>query len=369
MTKASELRERLDGFAYDYRMRCDCGAAVEVSAETYYREQSVEPRVPCRHCDGEVHFGPAVALLRDENDPALGDVTQFAWYHTSTWADWPSADHRAEAEATARQTAVHFRLDAGYMVEQATTKALHLGTYQAAIENMLRRMRNQADGRAQFYLYRVAVRIDPGKINEGYRDENDEVAALLTVADLNEADLDAVRYLNVHEATGTLSLVVRPSCIAATHSIPIPIDDLALTPSADLLARLAEVEVQLERNAQEHAALPTFDQHQLTRTRIGVVPDPDGIAERAQEIELRGYGLWADLENVLSEHYLGDVSPVVAHDFRSAVSAWRRRGDADVVACAERFALLASLLIRQHEVMRLVAERPWRELYSVPFET
>ncbi|SDR20768.1 hypothetical protein SAMN04489765_3838 [Tsukamurella pulmonis] len=31
-------------------------------------------------------------------------------------------------------------------------KALHVGTYEAAVENMLRRMRNQNDLASQFYL-------------------------------------------------------------------------------------------------------------------------------------------------------------------------------------------------------------------------
>ncbi len=34
-------------------------------------------------------------------------------------------------------------------------KALHIGTYEAAVHNMLRRIRDQADRGNQFYLYRV----------------------------------------------------------------------------------------------------------------------------------------------------------------------------------------------------------------------
>lgn len=360
---APHLHERFDGFAYDYRMRCGCGGAVVVTAETYYREQSVEARVPCDHCGGEVHFGPAVALLRDENDAALRDVTRFAWYHTSTWPDWPSADHLAQAEATARQTAEHYRLDAGHLVELATTKALHLGTYEAAIENMLRRMRNQADGAAQFYLYRVAVHVEPGRINDGYRDENDEEAAQLTIADLDRTGLDAIRYLNVHEATGSLSVAVRPSCILATQCLPIPVDELALKPSAELSVRLTEIEDRVEQLARERGGLPKLDQRQLMRMKIGKLPDPDDIAERIEEIEFLGYELWADLENAVSEHYLHGVSPVVADHFRSAVAARRRTGDdGGAMAYAERVALLAALLKRSEDVVRLVAEQPWRQL-------
>jgi hypothetical protein len=56
------------------------------------------------------------------------------------------------------------------------TQALHLGTYEAAIESMLRRMRNQADGGSQFYLYRVQLR-DALTVEEGWRDEDQAEAA------------------------------------------------------------------------------------------------------------------------------------------------------------------------------------------------
>jgi hypothetical protein len=39
------------------------------------------------------------------------------------------------------------------------SQALHLGTYEATVESMLRRMCDQDDGGPQFYLYRVAHRL------------------------------------------------------------------------------------------------------------------------------------------------------------------------------------------------------------------
>lgn len=88
-----DLFERLDGFNYNFRMRCDCGAAVTVTPETYVREQSNAACVPCPDCDSEVHFGPSVAMIRRDDDPALDNVSigQVAWYHSTTWEDWPSS--------------------------------------------------------------------------------------------------------------------------------------------------------------------------------------------------------------------------------------------------------------------------------------
>jgi hypothetical protein len=39
-------------------------------------------------------------------------------------------------------------------------QAIHLGTYEAAIDSMLRRMRNQGDQDSVFYLHRVRLRSD-----------------------------------------------------------------------------------------------------------------------------------------------------------------------------------------------------------------
>jgi hypothetical protein len=137
-----ELSERSDGFAHRYLMRCSCGGVSPISAENYYAEMTRQAHMPCRHCHGTIHFGPAVAALRDPSDPALDNekINRLAWYHTSKTAVWPSAtyanDHRAALEEMARR----FRLHPEHAVEPHLDKALHVGTYEAAIENMLRRM-------------------------------------------------------------------------------------------------------------------------------------------------------------------------------------------------------------------------------------
>ncbi len=51
-------------------------------------------------------------------------------------------------------------------------EALHVGTYEAAIENVLRRIRDHRDDLTAFYLHRVAIRVGLNSVNDGYRDEN-----------------------------------------------------------------------------------------------------------------------------------------------------------------------------------------------------
>ncbi|WP_163568589.1 hypothetical protein [Fodinicola feengrottensis] len=165
---------------------------------------SVDAHMPCNHCDKSIHFGPGATTLRDQNDRALdsAQISQLAWYHTCTDSNWPSttyADNRMAkllADPIWSSQADNTNVD----IKRLPDKALHVGTYEAAIENMLRRMSDQDDGAAQFYLHRVALSIDPDRVNARYRDENHEAAAQLTAADLHDAGFVAIRYINVRES-------------------------------------------------------------------------------------------------------------------------------------------------------------------------
>jgi len=254
------LEERRDGFAYDYRMRCECGKASALTAAEYVDEAD-GARMDCAHCGGHIHFGRGVAALRGENDPALRDerVPMLAWYHTSTAPDWPSADYAACFERDLKWVDRSFGPSRASHVARQTSKALHVGTYEAAIENMLRHMHDQTDSGSQFYLYRVALHIAPGRINEGYRDENHAVAAHTSVSELDEAGLDAVRYLNVHEVMGSLSLAVRPSAIAAVQRLLIPIPGLSVEAEPDAGRAASAALVAATHALREAEAIASLD--------------------------------------------------------------------------------------------------------------
>jgi hypothetical protein len=105
------LDERPITFDYGYRMHCGCGGISPLAAVDYHAEQSRTAHMTCSHCNGSIHFGPAVAAIRDPDDPAL-DTTRLnvlAWYHTSTSPDWPSAVYAATEEASLRLRTVQDR--------------------------------------------------------------------------------------------------------------------------------------------------------------------------------------------------------------------------------------------------------------------
>jgi hypothetical protein len=230
VTAMPVLEDRVNDFGYGYRMKCKCGGVSDISAADYYANKS-DALMPCNHCDGTIHYGPAVAALRDD-DAALDNerINTLAWYHTGTSPNWPTmvdSDVR-RAELTAAARSLHMPADQiERWIDGELNKALHVGTYEAAIENMLPRIRDQCDEPTVFYLHRVALMVGPARLNDGYRNEDHEPAAELTTIDLRAEGLDAVRYLNVNEAVGSISLAVLPETIAWVQTISLAVASLS----------------------------------------------------------------------------------------------------------------------------------------------
>jgi hypothetical protein len=362
---ASNLQERFDGFGNGYRMNCNCGRATNLSAATYVERETIDALIPCDHCDRTIHFGPAVAAIRDEHDPALDNavVPRLAWYHTSTSPDWPSATYAAQVESQMKEATVRLAYPFERFVERETTKALHVGTYEAAIENMLRRMHDQADATSQFYLHRVTLDLDPSRINDGYRDENHEPASHLSISDLEAAGLDAVRYLNVHEAVGSLSLAVHPRALRTVQTLALPVADVAGSIPPLLGGQLAELNAQRQELASTAKAWTHVDSRQLRRMQLGLSVDPDDLGQRSQEVEQRTWQLWNTVNELLEEHYLPGLSPVIRRDFSDALRLWRTDSGTDSVTdFAEFYAASAIVMTKAREVVRLVSEKEPRQV-------
>ena len=217
-----DLEERWVTFDYPYNMRCPvCPGITTLTPAEYYSEHD-EARVPCARCGSEIHFGPAVMALRDPSDPVLNDqvAAQVAWYHTSTDPGWPSRARPMPPSAAEFLARTMRPGDVGRIRDADENRALHLGTYESAIESMLRHMRDEGEGAAQFYLYSVALRRQQLVIEPGCRDENSEEASQITQSDLGEADV--IRYLNVRESPGSISLAVRPQIIGSVRRVSLP---------------------------------------------------------------------------------------------------------------------------------------------------
>jgi hypothetical protein len=103
-------------------------------------------------------------------------------------------------------------------------KALHVGTYEAAVHNMLRRIRDQADQRSQFYLYRV--RLKPSVVvREGWLVDPSNFVGDVGLDEVCPPGVDVARYLNYHEDPGGLSLALGRDAIASVQRIAVPLPD------------------------------------------------------------------------------------------------------------------------------------------------
>lgn len=317
-------------------MRCDsCGDTSTLSGADYLRlDDEAGARMDCDHCDNSIHFGPLVADIRDKNDPALNDgmLNRLSWYHTSTYEDWPSTEcERDMREAFSTGRARALMRDPDYYLRVQLDKAFHLGTYEAAIENMYRRMRDQADEHSAFYLHRVRINVAPDRVNPGFRDENDEPAASISITELRDLGLDAVRYLNVWEASGCVSLAVRPHVITDIQTIPVP---SALDPDSHLPSELLDVIEDLEHRNEKPAA--------------------------PEERQGLSYNLIQELEDAIVARFLPEVNPMVAYDFARAVGSAHGQGGSDYLGRARLLAAHAGLLHAPERVLGLLDAAPSR---------
>ncbi|MEU8600070.1 hypothetical protein [Streptomyces parvulus] len=203
--------------------RCDHGWRVDLDWIDRW-EQATET---CPGCGMTCEHEDSPRVTLDSCDPALdGDrVAQFFWYHASTQAHWPTRDFDPSAVLTPemrRRMGGEQRVSAWVASQRA--KALHVGTYEAAVHNMLRRIRDQADQRSQFNLYQV--RLKPSVVvREGWLVDPANFVGDVVLDEVCPPGVDVARYLNYHEDPGGLSLALGRNAIASVQRIAVPLPD------------------------------------------------------------------------------------------------------------------------------------------------
>ncbi|GAC1381846.1 MAG: hypothetical protein NVSMB48_10740 [Marmoricola sp.] len=208
-------------------MRCgSCNHLWPVDAD--WIEDFNEGVSGCPACGTDCRSGTRPDFWADPDDPAHSDsaVRDFYWYHSSTHENWP--DHNFNPAASLSETTKRRMESMGSgvgAVEQwarrQKAKALHIGTYEAAIENMFRRLEDQADSSAQFYIYRV--RLDPDCVIEpGVHKEPTNWLGDAYLAEVCSRATNVLRYVNVHEDQSGVSLAIELPAIDAVQRTPIP---------------------------------------------------------------------------------------------------------------------------------------------------
>lgn len=270
--------ERAVNFERLRRMRCgSCRHEWQANAEWLDRfHQGNEACPECgTDCQGEDR--PDFCASQDDSSYDDSKVRDTYWYHTSTYANWPDRtfDPTARLNNETEQRFQRFGSDGRALDRWAArqmTKALHLGTYEAAIENMLRRMKNQDSADDQFYVYRVRLSHN-ATIEPGVHKEPTNWVGDVQLAEVCAPGVYTFRYVNTHEDPSSISLAVTLHAIQAVQGIPVPLAVDAAHPwVCAAVARLLEA-----------ASLPAPQpETALERMRRHL---PSGVSDEARKLE------------------------------------------------------------------------------------
>ncbi|MGW0121877.1 hypothetical protein [Streptomyces sp. NPDC003327] len=219
------MERRID-FTRERQMLCGrCDHRWRVELDWIDRWEQAQETCPGCGVTCEQEDAPRVTV--DPDDPALDDdrVATLFWYHTSTQPDWPTRDFDPAAFLTPETRMMmggEQRVSAWTACQRA--KALHVGTFESAVHNMLRRIRDQGDQHSQFYLYRV--RLKPSVVvRKGWLVDPSNFAGDVVLDEVCPPGVDVARYLNYHEDPGGLSLALGRDAIATVQRIAVPPPD------------------------------------------------------------------------------------------------------------------------------------------------
>lgn len=132
----------------------------------YRKQRSGDAPHPMCVCGTVIDIRRVHPAVRDLADPDLDDavVDQHFWYHWSIYRDWLSPHYRRDIAAEFARTSWTPQQQA-VELDRKCALALHGGTYAAAVENMLRRMRNEDTSVQRYWLHQVEITLHPGDLD------------------------------------------------------------------------------------------------------------------------------------------------------------------------------------------------------------
>ncbi len=263
-----DLVDRFPDF-YRWRLtRCAaCGHEQAFDSDWFERWSHGEEM--CPSCGVDCTAKDATRVEADPADLALhaSQILRLSWWHTSTHADWPPGDLDSSLRL---DDATRQRMGGDMAVERwggrQREKALHVGTYEAAVQNMLRRIDDQGDSGKTFYLYRVRLRPDLN-VGAGYSRELVDFVGDVPLRQACPPGVDATRYLNDHEDPGGISLALGRNAIRSVQRLQIPLDS-----SARALWRNSALKELVEASTKQVAVVEPDDALTRLRRKVGRGP-------------------------------------------------------------------------------------------------
>lgn len=349
------------GFNYGRWFACTkCDGRTDISSSDFELQHTAKAPFSVCECGTVVNITERTPTLRDSNDVALQDelVGGLWWYHSSRYEHWPDIEAYA-ADMREMVTQIRFDfVDPERVFRKKTTLALHLGTYEAAIENMLRRMHDQDvgdHGTTQYWLHRVSLCLEPGDLDPHVGDEFATLMGDVELSELHNRGARAVRYINVHEAVGSVSMAVDPDVIGEVATIPIPDEAYAVEASitaAEAAESATTALTDIEKLRPDTTGIPDSS---LRLAGFLLQPknpdDPDSVRIHAIAKQLRIYedrhqAIWTELAETFQREYLPDINERVCDRFHGAVV----HGE-DPVDYHQRFRVMAGPLTQPERVI------------------
>jgi hypothetical protein len=333
MTGDEAVEQPRVGFSYSFWFKCtQCDSRVEVDSELYELQSTGRAGYSmCTPCGAELDIRrPHVRALRNPEDVAKNNdsVGHLVWYHSSRYESWPDLEaYTADVAAEARQTAEKFDMfDADRRIATKLSLAVHLGTYEAAIENILRRLGDQDHANlfeTRYWLHRVEIKLGPNDLHPDVVDEFCIYFGDVELEQVQALGARAVRYVNCHEAIGSVSLAIDPAVVGAVSTIALPVTEAALAETADAAAATERMVASTHR-----------------------ADDDTGDS-------------WAAFAGILESEYLSGVNPQLRDLFGGAVGGEYE----DPVEFHRRFRIVAGMLTQADVVIGLLAGAPRRRQF------
>lgn len=332
---STSVRNRpVDFSSNDVQVRCvPCGATFTLAQEQHDNYEYV---ATCPHCSRRLAPDDRQLALTDPDDPMqdAAALPTVAWFHASTYEQWPPP------------------------VAAKRDRALHLGTYEAAIDAMHYRMENQNEANDQFYLHRVTLSAAAAVDSTIHPDGGPPGWGILRLTELTDHGYDIRRYINDREYRGSLSLATTLEAVTSVQTIAIPV--IALSPAATSAALAAEAAYAAELSSAEH-------EHAVEIARLEASPeepDPNPLRQKILDMtgqsavgransrrDRRGYQARGEFEATLARAYLS--TGISDERITTLTDAVRRMSlTADPTEHHEAYRSHAALLTASEEVVR-----------------
>lgn len=361
-------------FNYDYWFGCECGQRNQVPSARYVSlMESSDPDLVCA-CGEPIDIGDSEPILRDldDIDCVSADVDKHLWYHSTIHQDWPSFasyDRHIRGEyGGIEEWDPDFR---DKVIREKSSVAVHVGTYAAAVENMMRRMTDQPTPGRDYWLHQVQLRLTAGDLSSDVGDEGWSSWGDVPGAELDRLGVFAARYVNLHEAPGSISLAIHPEAItrivSRVRSIRLPVDAAAapLVPAGEFATAQALADMKaadaLRPDTTGIQADQIFDnpaRFLLAKLRGKVSSEAVAVNEQLRRYHARQEEIWASLRRELVAIYLDRVNPWVVHErFERALAT---KVSTDPESYHRQFRLMAGLLVRPDVVVQQFEKEDWR---------